>query len=175
MSRWKAILRYDWPLHFVLFMTNWLPDNVIFLRLRGFLARHFFFKCGSDLRLGRNVSFYNPSRIELGSHVYLAFGCVLLAGAQCISLGDEVVLGPYCVLASEDHTRQNRSFRYGRPRPGAIVVGCGSWLGAHVTVTAGSEVGQGSLVAAGAVVAGSIPENVVAGGVPAHVLKSLTE
>ena len=175
MVRWRTLLRYDWPLHFVLLLTNWLPDNVIFLRLRGFLARLFLGKCGVDLRLARNISFYNPSKIEIGSHVYLAFGCVFLAGAKTISLGNEVSIGPYCVLTSENHTRQNGSFRYGLTQHGDICIKHGSWLGAHVIVTAGSSIGQGTLVAAGAVVTGIIPDNTIAGGVPACVIKAIGE
>ncbi len=175
MSRLKILLRYDWPLHFVLLFTNWLPDNVVFLRLRGNLARLFFGKCAKDLRLGRNLSFYNPSKIEIGAHVYIAYGCVILAGDYSIRLSDEVVMGPYCVLASENHTRQMGSFRYGLPQSAPILVGRGSWLGAHVTVTAGSKIGAGTLVAAGAVVAGEIPNNALAGGVPARIIRVFAE
>lgn len=175
MARWQTILRYDWPLHFVLLLSNWLPDNVIFLRLRGFLAGLFLSKCGMDLRLARNISFYNPSKIEIGAHVYLAYGCVFIAGEQPISLGDEVLLGPYCVLASNNHTHYKGSFRYGKPESAPIVVGHGSWLGSHVVVTAGSNIGSYTLVAAGAVVTGNIPDHVFVGGVPARIIKSLVE
>lgn len=68
-------------------------------------------------------------------------------------MSDEVVIGPYCVLASENHTRQKR-FVSLLHLPAAIIVGHGSWLGAHAIVTAGSKIGQGSLVAAGTVVTG---------------------
>lgn len=172
MSRLPMLLRYDWPLHFVLFLTNWLPDNVFFLRLRGFLSKPFLARCGDDLRLGRNVSFYNPSNIHIGSHVYLAFGCVLLAGTQPISLSDEVIMGPYCVLASNNHTLHEGSYRYGNPESAAIAVGRGVWLGAHVVITSGSIINEGTLIAAGAVVTGNIPENVIAGGVPARVIRT---
>ena len=175
MIRWQTLLRYDWPLHFVLFLTNWLPDNVIFLRLRGSLAGLFLGRCGKDLRLGRYLSFYNPSKIEIGSHVYLAYGCVLLAGNQPVCVGDEVTTGPYCVLASENHTRKNNSYRYGAPEAAPIFIESGVWLGAHVVVTAGVVVGRGTLVAAGAVVTKDLPENVLAGGTPACVLKSFNE
>jgi len=148
---------------------------VIFLRLRGFLASPFLGKCGMDLRLGRNISFYNPSKIEIGSHVYLAYGCVFLAGTQSILLGDEVIMGPYCVLASNNHTLQKGSFRYGIPESAAIAVGRGVWLGAHVIVTAGSKIGRGVLVAAGAVVTRNIPDNTLAGGVPVRVIKAFVE
>jgi acetyltransferase-like isoleucine patch superfamily enzyme len=174
MTRWRTLFRYDLPLHFVLLLTNWLPDNVIFLRLRGYLASHFIGTCGADLRLGRNLTFYNPSKIKIGSHVYLAYGCVCLAGDQPISIGDEVIMGPYCVLASNNHSCQAGSFRYGKPESAPIVIESGSWLGAHVVVTAGSIVGKGVLVAAGAVVVSTLPDSVVAGGVPSKVIKVLS-
>lgn len=174
MARLRMLVRHDWPLHFILLLTNWLPDNVVFLRLRGFLVRPFLGKCGTDFRLGRNISFYNPAKIEFGSHVYIAYGCVFLAGSESIILGDEVIVGPYCVLASEDHTFRHGSFRYGNPQADVIVVGCGSWLGAHVVVTAGSQIGQGTLVAAGAVVTGHIADSVLAGGIPAHIIRTLS-
>jgi acetyltransferase-like isoleucine patch superfamily enzyme len=175
MTRLGVLLRYDWPLHFVILLTNWLPDNIPFLRLRGRLARPFFGECGSDLRLGRHLTFYNPSRIKMGAHVYLAYGCVFLASGEKICIGDEVIMGPYCVLASEDHLSSNHSFRYGPTSAAPIVVERGCWLGAHVVVTAGSRIGKGTLVAAGAVVARSIPDHVLAGGVPACVIKERVE
>jgi maltose O-acetyltransferase len=175
MARLWCLLRYDWPLHFVLLLTNWLPDNVVLIRLRGFLARPFLGVCGPDLRLGRNISFYNPSKINIGAHVYIAYGSIFLAGNECITVKDEVVIGPYCVLASENHTRQDSSFRYGVLEAAPITIGQGSWLGAHVVVTAGSEIGRGSSIAAGAVVTGDICDNTLAGGVPAHTIKAFSQ
>jgi maltose O-acetyltransferase len=148
---------------------------VIFLRVRGYLASFFLGRCGIDLRLGRNISFYNPSKLWIGSHVYLAYGCVCLAGEQPISIGDQVIMGPYCVLASSNHTCDAGSFRYGEPESAPITIKKGSWLGAHVVVTSGSTVGQGSLIAAGAIVVGSLPDRVMAGGVPAKVIKAIRE
>lgn len=72
-------LRYDWPLHFVLWVTNWLPDNVIFLHFRGWLARPFLGRCGKGLRLARNIAIHNPRNVRLGQHVFFAYGCLLLA------------------------------------------------------------------------------------------------
>jgi hypothetical protein len=59
-------------LHFVLLVTNWLPDNVVFLRFRGFLAGFFLNGSCKNLRLGRNVTFYNPSKIFISDNVYIA-------------------------------------------------------------------------------------------------------
>ena len=78
-----------------------------------------------------------------------------MAGAEII-VDDEVLFGPYCVVVSSNHSRQNGSFRYGASRVAPIHIESGVWVAAHVTVTAGSVIGSGALVAAGAVVRGGI-------------------
>lgn len=170
-SLWR-LLRYDWPLHFVLLFTNWLPDNVVILRLRGGLVRPFLGSCGKNLRLGRCVTFYNPSAIHMGRDVYIALGSWFMAGAP-ISIGDEVLFGPYCVIVSANHIRQNDSYRFGPAQQLPISVGSGCWFGAHVTLTAGAEIGAGCLVAANSVAGGKLESNWLAGGVPAKPIKNL--
>lgn len=172
MPRFLTLLRYDWPLHFILLLTNWLPDNVVFLRLRGWLAKPFFGRCGHTLNVGRNVTFHNPSLVHLGNFVHISNGCIIMA-TDHIWINDEVMFGPYCVLISGNHTRASGSFRFGDPQLIPIEIAKGAWLGAHVTVTAGSQIGEGALVAAGAVVAGKIPDHALAGGVPARAIKDL--
>jgi acetyltransferase-like isoleucine patch superfamily enzyme len=163
-------LRYDWPVHFILFFTNWLPDNVVVLRMRGALIKHFLGSCGANLRLGRNIVFYNPSSIHIGKDVYIAYGCWFMAGER-ITIGNEVLFGPYCVAASSNHTKLNNSFRYGKPLKSPITIGYGSWIAAHVTLTAGCSIGRGNLIAAGAVVNGIFPDNVIVAGIPAQIIK----
>jgi len=172
MQKLIRILRYDWPLHFVLLMTNWLPDNVIFLRIRGFLARPFLGKSGKNLRLGRNITFYNPSMINIGRDVYIAYGCWFMAGER-ITVADEVLFGPYCVVVSSNHQKVGNSFRFGKAVQAPISIGFGSWVGAHVTLTSGTKIGDSCLVAAGAVVTDKFQDNIILGGVPARVLKHL--
>lgn len=166
-------LRYDWPLHFILCLTNWLPDIVIFLRIRGWLAHWFFGDCGNNLRLARNTTFYNPSSISLGSNVYIGYGCVLLSVGK-IFIEDEVIFGPYVVLSAGNHSRQDSSYRYGQIIELSITVGKGTWIGSHVSVLAGSNIGKGCLVASNACVTkGSLPDNTLIVGVPAKMKKYL--
>jgi acetyltransferase-like isoleucine patch superfamily enzyme len=104
--------------------------------------------------------------------VYIAYGCWLQAAAP-ISLDDEVMLGPYCVLASANHTRLGQSFRYGPLKMAPIHVKKGAWLGAHVVVLKGASIGAGAVIAAHTTVQETVPDG-VAYGVPnqATVLKS---
>lgn len=174
MKKWWRLIRYDWPLHFVLLFTEWMPDNAFFLSLRGWLAHFFFGLCGHALEIGRSVSFYNPASIMLGSNIYIAHGCRFMANDQ-IFIEDEVQFGPYCVLVSGNHTRRNGSFRFGTNELFPITIEYGAWLGANVIVTAGVTVGKGTLVAAGSVVTRDIPDDVMAGGVPAKILKKIED
>ncbi|WP_394676739.1 acyltransferase [uncultured Sphingobacterium sp.] len=172
MNNYFRSIRYDIPLHFVLLLCNWLPDNVIFLRLRGFLAAPFFGSCGKDLRLGRNLTFYNSSNMHIGKNVYIAegnwFSC-----KEKIQIGDEVIFGPKSVITSSNHTYMDNSYRYGKSiaRPISIQKGC--WVAANCTITAGTEIGTGTLIAANSVTKGQIPSLSIYGGVPGKIIKSI--
>lgn len=55
---------------------------------------------------------------------------------------------------------------------GGIVVGDDVWIGARATILDGVTIGQGAVVAAGAVVTKDVPPYSIVGGVPARVIKS---
>lgn len=54
-----------------------------------------------------------------------------------------------------------------------VIIRRGAYLGANVTVLQGVEIGESSIVAAGAVVIHSVPPNTVVGGVPARIIKQV--
>ena len=49
------------------------------------------------------------------------------------------------------------------------------WLGASVTVLPGVMIGDGAIIAAGAIVTKDVPARTIAAGVPARVVKEITE
>ena len=61
--------------------------------------------------------------------------------------------------------------RYQGHTGGTILLENGVWIGANVVVTRNVTIGANSIIAAGAVVTKDIPRYVVAGGVPAKVLR----
>lgn len=165
-------LRYSWPMHMVLLLTNWFPDNVLFLRLRGYLAAPFLGSCGDNLRIGRDITFYNSQNIHVGSNVYIAKGN-WFNGSSKITIGDEVIFGPYSVVSASNHTMLDESFRYGQPIRKPISIGKGSWIAGNCSITAGVQIGKGVLIAGSSAVTKDIPDFYMAGGVPAKVIKSL--
>jgi len=108
----------------------------------------------------------------VGKNVYIAhYSYVNAAGG--LVLNDGVVIGPMCVLATSNHRRENG--RVGNVAEShEINIGSGTWLGAHVTVTAGVRIGSGVVVGAGSVVTKDLPDNVLAVGAPARVVRHLS-
>lgn len=150
-----------------------LPPYGSALDLRGRLASRFLRDAGERLRISSRVNIYDPQNVSVGSHVYIGYSTYL--GAGRIILEDEITVGPFCAIASGNHTRRNRSFRYGPYQYGEIIIGRGTWLGAHVTVTSGVTIGQGCLIAAGSVVTKDVPDDSIVGGVPGRVIGTLGE
>ena len=170
MKRFYTLIRYDWPLHFVLLFTNWLPDNIVFFRLRGFLCSLFLGKCGKDLRIGRNNIFYNPSRIQFGNHIYIAHNNWFCASGT-ITIDDEVLFGPNNTIVAAGHTLMAGSYRYGAQPALPIHVGKGSWITSQCVITGNTTIGTAVVVAANSVASGNLDDNSTYGGSPAKKIK----
>lgn len=174
MSYLSKYIQHDWPVHFLLWLTNWLPDNVICLKIRGFLITPFLGTAGKGLYIARNVVLQNPEHIRLGDNVYIGIGTCILATGK-IHIQSNVQIAPYCVIVSADHVRLHGSYANHELLAKPITIGEGSWLGAHVTITAGSSIGEGSCVGAGSVVHGQFQNSCLIAGVPAKVKKVFSD
>lgn len=97
-----------------------------------------------------------------------------LGGAGGLRIGDDTITGQYFSCHPENHiwTINSAGKENGTTRLG-INVGQNCWIGAKVTVLDGSVIGDNCVVAAGAVVKGVFPDNVLIAGVPAVVKKHL--
>lgn len=164
MKKLRRLIRYEYPLYFVLLFTNWLPNNVAIIKFRGFLARPFFKKCGKGLQIQRNVTFYNPAQIIIGNDVIIPYGCWINAsGPDSIILEDNVGLGPYVVLVSGGYDVSKNSRV---PVCGKILIQKGAWIGANSTVLKDVIVGENSVIAANSLVDKNVPKNIIFAGSP---------
>jgi galactoside O-acetyltransferase len=94
-----------------------------------------------------------------------------------VAIDDDVIIGPNAVLRTSDHVASaiDRPIREQGHTAGAIAVERDVWIGANVTVVGGVRLGQGSVVAAGAVVVRDVEPFTVVGGVTARFLKKRGE
>lgn len=112
-----------------------------------------------------------PDRIDRGNRCPgLSNGCHL-DGRNGIIFGDNVWIGPRVTIISMNHDVNDFS-SYIKEQP--VIIGKNSWLATNSVVLPGVELGEHTVVAAGAVVNSSFPEgNQVLAGVPAKVVKKL--
>ena len=137
----------------------------------GNLRDHFSGHVGIPTSWVHHIVIYYPSMVYIGRDVYTAYG-TWIVGAGEIRIGDEVMFGPYCVLAAGSQTFKNGSYRYDLETQETISVGFGCWIGAHVVIHGGANIGNSCLIGSNSVVrGGTIPENSICGGIPARVLK----
>lgn len=114
--------------------------------------------------------------VKIGDHVFLGPGCWLdNTRPNLITIEDYVSLaGRVTVLAHSDPTEPLRellgpSSRIFEP----VIIKRGAWVTVNCVVLPGVTIGENSIIAAGSVVNKDIPANVIAGGVPAKVIRPL--
>ena len=127
-----------------------------------------------DESFGLFPPFYTDcgKNIHVGTNVFINMGCKFQDQGG-IFIGDGVLIGHNVVLATLNHAKSPCDRSTMLPAP--IHIGKNVWIGANATVLPGVTIGDGAIVAAGAVVNRDVPENTVVGGVPAKVIKHLSE
>lgn len=110
--------------------------------------------------------------ITIGKNVFLNMGCKFQdQGGICI--GDGTLIGHNVVIATLNHAMapQDR----GTMIPAPVHIGKQVWIGSNATILPGVTIGDGAIVAAGAVVTRDVPENTIVGGVPARIIRTISE
>ncbi len=131
-------------------------------------------RLGQGVRIAPNAVFANAQRITIGDRVQIGARCTLWGGDNTgrIEVGADATFGPDCFLTASDYGLAAGQLVTAQPTVERdIVIGPGAWLGARVVVTAGVTVGAGAVIGAGSVVTRDVPENAIAAGVPAKVVR----
>lgn len=137
------------------------------------------------IKLGSRVSIGSYSRLvitstldALGSHIHIGERVGIgefayLGGAGGLDIGDHCIIGQYFSCHPENHVCHDPHSLIrlqGVTRKG-IKIERNCWIGSKVTILDGVHIGEGSVIAAGAVVNKSFPANSVIGGVPARFIR----
>ena len=125
-----------------------------------------------DESFGMFPPFYTDcgKNITIGKNVFINSGC-RFQDQGGISIGDDTLIGHNAVFATLNHGLKPDKRQDLYPAP--IHIGKNVWIGANVTVLPGVTIGDNAVIAAGAVVTKDVPENTIAGGVPAKEIKKI--
>ena len=141
------------------FLT-YIPSNAV----RCFIYRHvYFMKLGKGVTIHMGVKFWSPRRIRIGDYSIVNGGCIL-DGRKGLTIGSNVDIGWDVALYCGHHEVQDPEYR-GVMIP--ITIGDRACLYARAMLIKGVDIGEGAVLAAGAVVTKDVPPYTIVGGVPA--------
>lgn len=110
--------------------------------------------------------------LTIGKNSFVNGGCYFEAVGP-ISIGAETAIGMEAMFVTSSHPLDENGRFSTRAVPRPVVVGDGCWIGARALILPGVTIGDGVIVAAGAVVAKDCEPRGLYGGVPARRIKDL--
>ena len=153
-----------------------MPTQAIGPTLRAFGAR-----IGANVRFRSPVVIHNsrPERgryyenLQVGDDCYLGRELFLDLQDQIVIEDQVTISHRVMILTHTDAGQSPLKDQYIPTSQAPVIIRRGAYIGANVTILEGVEIGEASIVGAGAVVTRSVPAATVVAGVPARFIKNL--
>lgn len=150
---------------------------------RSEMIREIFGSVGTNVSVGDGTIIGFGDNIHVGNNVSINYRCIL-NDCNSIIIGNNVLIAPGVQLNTASHPvdPEARLTPNWNPESGEyrwrtfalpIIIGDNCWIGANATILGGVVIGDGAMVAAGAVVTKNVAPRTLVGGVPAKEIKKL--
>ena len=141
------------------------------------IGSHCILGCWKQYNAFDGQQIFNPE-IIIGDNCSIGEYSQITAVSR-ITIGDGLLTGRFVYIGDNSHG--GLSFEESQIRPalrplqskGEIVIGNNVWIGDKVTILGGVTIGDNVIIAANAVVTKDLPNNCVAAGIPAHIIKQI--
>ncbi len=155
--------------------NNVIIDDNVLLDAKGSESSGITLK--DDVFIGRNtILSCKGGEIVLEERANVGFNCEIFSSNRVV-IGKDNLIAAYTYVVGGGNYKLDRTDIPISQQPdfdgkGGVQTEEDVWLAAHVVLLDGTRVGKGSVIAAGAIVSGEIPQYSIAGGVPAKILRS---
>jgi len=126
-------------------------------------------KIGKNVKFFKGVIIHSAHKVSIGSKVGVGDYVQMWGGGE-IEIGNDVLIATHSVITSQGHD-VNADVFWKTSVSDKVIIEDNVWLGAGVLVMPGVTIGKNSIIGAGSVVVKNIPENSIAVGAPADVIK----
>lgn len=126
----------------------------------------------TGMKISRNVRFFEGVHVRNPKGITMGDGCsigtrVLLDGRKGLTIGKSVVFGYECIIWTLNHDYQDVNFcTKGAP----VYIGDYAWICSRSIILPGVTIGEGAVVASGAIVTKDVPPYAIVAGMPAKIV-----
>jgi len=110
--------------------------------------------------------------VEIGTGNVIAMGAIITTNAR---IGDNTIINTGAIVEHENIIENDVHICPGVALAGRVKIKRGAFVGIGSTIKDYVTIGENAIIGAGAVVLEDIPDNVVAVGIPAKVIKKISE
>ncbi|NJK33744.1 MAG: acyltransferase [Oscillatoriales cyanobacterium SM2_2_1] len=153
-----SILSYGYNFH----VSNIPSRQIRSIYLRAYLGGY-----GDGAAVQMGCRFLNGKKVFLGDRTVINFSCLLDGRKYEIRTGHDVSIGPEATILTLGHDPQSADFS---DRGGDVLIGSYVWIAYRAIILPGVTLGDGVVVAAGAVVTRSCEPFSIVAGCPAKVI-----
>lgn len=141
-------------------------------KVRLFLCKRIFKKCGDNVNIEKGAQFGNGRLVEIGDYSGIGINARI---PNNIVIGKYVMMGPNCCILDSNHQfidLESPMMFQGYTEKKLTIIEDDVWIGCNVTMTAGRHISKGSIIAAGTVLTKDYPEYSIVGGNPSKLICS---
>lgn len=122
-------------------------------------------KMGKGTSVQMNCRFLNGRKVFLGNRNVINFGCLFDGRHYEIKTGTDVSIGPEATILTLGHDPQSAEFGN---KGGPVIIANHVWIAYRAIILPGVTIGEGAVVAAGAVVTKDVEPYTIVAGSPAR-------
>lgn len=142
-------------------------------------VRNFIYKNVCKMKIGKDVVIYHGTEIREPANITLKRGTIIgdnsiLDGRNGIVVGEDVVFASNVRIWTEQHDHEDPYFRCSTQKHGPVIIDRHAWIGSHTIILHSVHIGEGAVVAAGAVVTKDVAPYTIVAGIPAKKIGERT-
>lgn len=129
-------------------------------------------RVGKRVKILTGVSIDRFAHLKIGDDASIASN-VLILGVGGVKIGNRTMIGHGSKLVTTGHNIPDgrRPMRFSGASVGKITIEKDVWIGVQAVILPDVLIGEGAIVAAGAVITKDVPPFAVVGGVPARLIR----
>ena len=134
--------------------------------------RLFVYRWIYGMQISQNAVLYHGAQVREPGKITIGTGSIIgdnaiLDGRNGIVIGDNVTLASNVSIWTEQHDHRDPWFRCETQEKRPVIIGNRAWIGPNTIILHSVKIGEGAVVAAGAVVSKDVAPYSIVGGIPA--------